>query len=114
MNRASIVSGCILNTAGELLRDTWKRNPHNKGRIYTTGLFKYSRHINYFGDVLWVIAYALVTRNWYSSVIPVFLFSFFAFYNIPKLDTYLHEKYGKDYDKWNELLCLFGILCASR
>ena len=97
---ALFITGCILNSGGEILRDRWKKNPENKGKIYTAGFFKYARHINYFGDVLWVIAYAIVSRNEYAAIIPVFLFSFFAFYNAPKLDKYLKEKYGKGYEAY--------------
>ncbi|NOZ45677.1 MAG: DUF1295 domain-containing protein [Chlorobi bacterium] len=89
--------GSYLNTGSELMRNKWKKNPENKGKLYTKGLFKYSMHINYFGDLLWVSAYAMITRNWYSIVIPVFLFCFFAFFNIPKLDKYLSEKYDTDF-----------------
>lgn len=92
--------GSILNTGGEILRNQWKKNPDNKGKIYTEGLFKYSRHINYFGDMLWVTAYAIITRNWFAVSIPIFLFCLFAFYNAPKLDKYLKEKYGKGYDEY--------------
>lgn len=94
---ALFVSGGALNSGGEILRDKWKKNPANKGKIYTGGLFKYARHINYFGDILWVTAYAIATRNWYATAVPVFIFCFFTFYNAPKLDTYLEAKYGKDY-----------------
>lgn len=97
---AVFVTGCILNSGGEILRDQWKKKPENKGKLYTEGFFKYSRHINYFGDILWVSAYALVTKNVWAITIPVFLFSFFAFYNAPKLDKHLKEKYGKQYDKY--------------
>lgn len=92
--------GCILNTGSEVLRNQWKKNPVNKGKIYTKGFFKYSMHINYFGDFLWVSAYSILTRNWYSISIPVFLFCFFVFFNIPKLDQYLEKKYGEDYKKY--------------
>jgi protein-S-isoprenylcysteine O-methyltransferase Ste14 len=94
------IVGCVLNTGSEILRNRWKKNRENKGKIYTGGFFKYSRHINYFGDVLWVTAYAIITRNWYSITIPVFLFCFFAFYNAPKLDKYLKGKYGKGYEDY--------------
>lgn len=94
------IIGCVLNSGGEILRNEWKKKAENKGKIYTKGFFKYSRHINYFGDILWVIAYALITKNWYSIAIPIFLFSFFAFFNAPKLDKYLKSKYGKGYDEY--------------
>lgn len=94
------VAGCVLNTAGETLRDVWKKKQVNHGKLYTGGFFKYSRHINYFGDLLWVTAYAIVTRNMYASVIPIFLLCFFAFYNAPKLDKYLRSKYGQAFDDY--------------
>ncbi|MBK7408109.1 MAG: DUF1295 domain-containing protein [Saprospirales bacterium] len=97
---AIFVLGCVLNSGGEILRHQWKKKPENKGKIYTQGFFKYSRHINYFGDILWVTAYALMTKNLWSATIPIFLFAFFAFYNAPKLDEYLKEKYGKDYEEY--------------
>ncbi len=34
------VTGSVLNTGGELLRDRWKKKPENKGRIYTGGFFQ--------------------------------------------------------------------------
>jgi steroid 5-alpha reductase family enzyme len=92
--------GCVFNSGGEILRNEWKKNPEHKGQIYTGGFFRYSRHINYFGDILWVTAYALITKNWYSAIIPVFIFCFFAFYNAPKLDKYLQMKYGEGYDRY--------------
>lgn len=97
---AIFVSGCVLNSGGEILRNSWKKKPENKSKIYTKGFFKYSRHINYFGDILWVIAYAGITKNVWAVTIPVFLFIFFAFYNAPKLDKYLKEKYGNDYNEY--------------
>lgn len=94
------VTGCTLNTGGELQRHIWKQDPQNKGRLYTQGFFKYAMHINYFGDLLWVIAYAMLCRNAYAFLIPLFLFCFFAFFNIPKLDAYLKEKYGQAFVKY--------------
>lgn len=97
---ALFLFGSVLNTGGEVMRDRWKSNPENKGKIYTGGFFRFSRHINYFGDILWITAYAMVTRNWYAVSIPLLIFLFFAFYNAPKLDRYLKEKYGEGYDRY--------------
>lgn len=94
------IFGGILNTGGEYLRHLWKKDPENKGKLYTGGFFKYSRHVNYLGDLLWVGGYAILSRNYWSFLIVVLLFSFFVFYNAPKLDRYLKEKYGEQYDHY--------------
>lgn len=98
---ALFVIGCFVNTYSEVQRHIWKRRPENKGKLYTGGLFRYSMHINYFGDVLWVTGYALISRNVWSVTIPIFLFSFFVFYNIPKLDQYLRLKYKNEFEKYS-------------
>lgn len=94
------ISGCWLNTGGELLRARWKKSPGNVNRLYTGGYFRFSRHINYFGDVLWVTGYAMLSCNWWAFIIPVFLYCFFVFYNAPKLDQYLRKKYGADFEEY--------------
>jgi len=96
------IMGSYLNTAAEIQRYIWKLKPENKGKIYTKGLFKYSMHINYFGDILWVSAYALLSHNWYSILIPIWLFLFFQYYNIPKLDEYLSEKYKEAFQEYKQ------------
>ena len=94
------IVGCVLNSGGEILRNNWKTKPENKGKLYTGGFFKYSSHINYFGDILWVTAYAIITGNIWALSIPLMLFCFFAFYNAPMLDNYLKEKYGKEFENY--------------
>ena len=46
------LAGSWINTHSEYLRHIWKKYKENRGKLYTGGLFKYSMHINYFGDVL--------------------------------------------------------------
>ena len=87
------LSGSTINTVSELLRNAWKKDERNKGKIYTEGLFKYAIHINYFGDVVWVIGFAVITSNLWSAIIPLILISMFVFYNIPMHDKYLRGKY---------------------
>ena len=96
------VLGSWMNSYSEIQRNRWKKRHENKGKLYTEGLFRYSMHINYFGDVLWVLGFALLCRNGYALIIPLFLLSFFIFYNIPKLDAYLADKYGQSFKKYRE------------
>jgi protein-S-isoprenylcysteine O-methyltransferase Ste14 len=99
---AVFLFGSFLNTCSELQRHFWKKQPENQGKLYTKGLFSYSMHINYFGDLLWVSAYAIVTRNLHAAAIPLFLLCFFAFYNIPKLDAYLAERYKGQFEAYRQ------------
>lgn len=97
---ALFLAGSFLNTFSEYQRHRWKARPENRGRLYTGGLFSASIHINYFGDLLWVGGYACVTHNAYAFLVPAFLFAFFYFFNGPKLDAYLRERYGDDFSAY--------------
>ncbi len=47
-------AGWLWETIGDAQLSRFKRDPHNKGKIMTTGLWRYSRHPNYFGEcVAW-------------------------------------------------------------
>jgi steroid 5-alpha reductase family enzyme len=92
--------GSWLNTGSELQRKKFKDDPANKGKLYTGGLFRYARHINYFGDILWVSAWAMMTRDPWSALVPLALTAGFIFGFIPPLATYLHERYGEQYEEW--------------
>jgi protein-S-isoprenylcysteine O-methyltransferase Ste14 len=94
--------GSYLNTGSEYFRKVWKQNLENKGKLYTEGLFRYSMHINYFGDVVLFTGFALVTHNLFSFIIPALMFILFATINIPMLDKYLAEKYGKDFEEYSQ------------
>jgi len=89
--------GSWLNTASEFQRNKFKALQKNKGKLYTQGLFAHSMHINFFGDILWVLAYAIATHNPWSALIVIFITLFFMFINVPMLDTYLADRYGQDF-----------------
>lgn len=91
------VAGSMINTTAELLRKPFKADPQNAGKLYRGGLFKYAIHINYFGDVLWVLGCALLTGNLYALLIPLMLLALFVFSYIPTADKYLASKYGADF-----------------
>lgn len=88
------IGGSVINTTAELLRKPFKADPNNAGKLYRGGLFKYAIHINYFGDVLWVLGCALLVGNPYALLIPLMLLALFVFSYIPTADKYLADKYG--------------------
>jgi len=94
------IIGSVVNTTAELLRKPFKANPKNRGRLYTGGLFHYAIHINYFGDVLWVLGLALMTSNWWALLIPLGLLAMFVLTYIPQADAYLAKRYGADFQHY--------------
>jgi len=99
---ALFLAGSYLNTGSELQRKRFKEDPQNRGKLYTDGLFRYARHINYFGDVLWVASWALVTRNIWALAVPILLTVGFVFGFIPPLTKHLRTKYGDEFEAWEK------------
>jgi steroid 5-alpha reductase family enzyme len=59
-----VVGGLACETIGDLQLARFKRDPANRGRVLDRGLWRYTRHPNYFGDaVVWwgLFAFALTT-----------------------------------------------------
>ena len=94
--------GAVFNTGGELQRKRFKADPANKGKLFTGGFFALSMHINFFGDVLWVAGYAIVARNLWGGLIPLFLLVFFASYNVVLLDRHLAAHYGEQFEAYRK------------
>jgi len=94
------LAGSYLNTASEYKRFAWKKKIENKGHLYTEGLFKYSMHINYFGDIILFIGFAMITHSVSLFIIPLIMALNFIFHIIPALDKYLAKKYGEEFKEY--------------
>ena len=96
------IMGSYVNTDSEYSRHAWKLKENNKGRLYTERLFRYSMHINYFGDIVLFTGFAMITHRLSMFVIPLIMTLNFVFNIIPSLDRYLEKKYEdefRDYSK---------------
>lgn len=94
------VLGSWINSYAEYARHVWKLRPENRGRLYTEGLFRYSRHPNYFGDLTSFSGLCLMAGAWVTVTIPVLMLAGFVFANIPALDAHLREKYGSAFEEY--------------
>lgn len=90
-------TGSIINSASDYQRYAWKKRPENTGHLYTKGLFGYAMHINFFGDTVMFVGYAMITQNLMSFIPVVVIFLNFIFVQIPRLDDYLAQRYGKEF-----------------
>jgi steroid 5-alpha reductase family enzyme len=76
--------------ADEQLR-AFRREPRNKGRCIASGLWVYSRHPNYLGEIsawwgLWLFALAAGLRWWWTVVGAVSVTLLFVFVSVPMME----------------------------
>ena len=67
--------GFYFESVGDKQLANFIHNPENKGKLMTEGLWKYSRHPNYFGEVtqwwgIWIIALS-VPYGWVAIIGPI-------------------------------------------
>lgn len=101
---------CFIATFIEWLSDEQQRrfriNRKDERDFYQMGLWKYSRHPNYFGEVLfWWGIYLFVlaadSRYWWTVIGPITITLMFIFISIPMMEKHLLEKrpHYADYQK---------------
>jgi len=63
--------GFIFEAGGDFQLARFKNNPDNKGKVLNTGLWKYTRHPNYFGDsaVWWSFGLFSIAAGGYWQII---------------------------------------------
>src|SRR2546429_406798 len=55
----------LIETVGDWQLSRFKADPANKGKLMTSGLWRYTRHPNYFGDAAaWTGLYLLACGSW--------------------------------------------------
>jgi len=70
------VIGIFFEAVGDLQLSRFRKNPENAGKVLDTGLWRYTRHPNYFGNfTLWWGFYllALSAGAWWSVVSPLLM-----------------------------------------
>ena len=95
-----VLAGSALNSGSEIQRKLWKQNAANRGHCYTGGLFRYSMHINYFGDIVLFTGWALLSASLWTLALPALMAYMFITIHIPGLDAYLAERYGEEFREY--------------
>jgi len=121
-----LVGVCIEATA-DIQKYRFTRNPKNKGKWIATGLWKYSRHPNYLGEILvWVGVYVYactaltVPQALLAEASPIFIAGLLLFVSgIPILEKSSDAKWGKlaayrAYKKRTSILLLWPPKKRSR
>ena len=70
------LTGFYFEAVGDYQLSRFLKNPANKGKVMAEGLWKYTRHPNYFGDccVWWgFYLFAVASGGWWSILSPVLM-----------------------------------------
>ncbi len=71
--------GWLFETVADFQLLRFKKNPDNKGKVMDQGLWRYSRHPNYFGEVcVWwgIFLISIGSGFWYISILSPLLITF--------------------------------------
>ncbi len=67
--------GFLFEATGDWQLARFKRNPENQGKVLATGLWRYTRHPNYFGNTcIWWGLFAIAAENsgaWWTILAPL-------------------------------------------
>jgi steroid 5-alpha reductase family enzyme len=97
------LAGLVIEAVADAQKSAFRGKEQNQGRFIATGLWRYSRHPNYFGEILvwwglFVYAVPFLEGAAFAVVVgPVFITLLLLFVSgIPPLERSSNEKYGDD------------------
>jgi len=80
-----------VETVADLQLRRFTGDPANRGKVAEVGLWRYSRHPNYVGEIgfwwgMWLFGLAAAPGWWWTVVGPVVMLALFAFVSVPLMD----------------------------
>ena len=97
--------GFIVEVTADNQKTEFRKNPDNRNRFITTGVWSWSQHANYFGEITLWFGLALVSlpvlSGWQLATLisPVFVYFLLTKVSgIPLLDRLAKQKWGTDSD----------------
>jgi steroid 5-alpha reductase family enzyme len=109
--------GFLFETVGDYQLSQFIKSPANKGKILQTGLWKYTRHPNYFGEVtmwwgIWIIAIS-VPFAWLTIIGPITITFLILFVSgIPLLEN--RKKGDPAFEEYKKKTSIFFPLPSKK
>lgn len=101
--------GFVIEAVADAQKHRFRANPKNKGTFINTGLWAWSRHPNYFGEIVLWIGVAVIALpvlrgwQWITLISPVFVALLLTrISGVPILEKRADEKWGgqEDYETY--------------
>ncbi|WP_430784078.1 DUF1295 domain-containing protein [Actinoplanes sp. G11-F43] len=85
------VAAIVLETTADRQLHRFAADPGNRGRIIDEGLWRYSRHPNYLGEItfwwgMWLFGLAAAPSWWWTVIGPIGMVLLFVFVSVPMMD----------------------------
>jgi len=97
------LAGFVIEVVADAQKSAFKQDPANGGRFISTGLWAWSRHPNYFGEItLWlgmaIIAVPVLSGwRWVTLISPVFVFLLITRVSgVPMLEKRADDRWGDE------------------
>ncbi len=103
------LAGILIEIVADQQKTNFRKDPANKGKFISTGLWAWSRHPNYFGEILLWIGMAIVAIpvlqgwQWATLISPVFVYFLLTKVSgVPMLEGAADERWGgqDDYEDY--------------
>jgi steroid 5-alpha reductase family enzyme len=103
------LAGFAFEVVADSQKSRFRADPANKGRFINTGLWAWSRHPNYFGEIVLWIGVAIIAMpvlrgwQWVTLISPVFVVLLLTrISGVPLLERRADEKWGgqEDYEAY--------------
>ena len=101
--------GMLIEIVADRQKSAFRADPANKGKFISTGLWAWSRHPNYFGEIVLWIGMAIVAIpvlqgwQWATLISPVFVYFLLTRVSgVPMLEDAADERWGgqEDYETY--------------
>ncbi len=97
------IAGFATEVVADRQKSAFRKDPANEGRFITSGLWAWSRHPNYFGEItLWtgiaIMALPVLSGwTWVTLISPIFVIVLLTRVSgIPMLETRAEKRWGED------------------
>jgi len=105
------VFGFAFEVTADTQKSRFRADPNNKGKFIHTGLWAWTRHPNYFGEIVLWVGVAIIALpvlrgwQWVTLISPVFVALLITrISGVPLLEKQADERWGgqEDYEAYKE------------
>lgn len=91
------ISAAVIQFISDKQMALFRTDENNSGKCINTGLWKYSRHPNYLGEIslwwgIWIMQMGSAPKSWLTIVGPIAMTALFIFISIPMMEKYVLAK----------------------